>query len=137
MYIGRILSPDYSVLAQTQTQTHGACIITAHQATVSDGFFSALQVTLLAVNVTKKHTRYKYVALYGYETVARRAIILQAPVWMYAFFCQREHTESLLCYGIFSNYSASARIIPIKYAALYGYETVARRAIILQAPVCV
>ncbi len=35
---------------------------------------------LLVVNVKKKHTQCKYATLYGYETVARWAIILHTPV---------------------------------------------------------
>ncbi len=35
---------------------------------------------LLVVNAKKKYTRCKYATLYGYETVARRAIILHTPV---------------------------------------------------------
>jgi hypothetical protein len=35
---------------------------------------------LLVVNVKKKHAQCNYATLYGYETVARRAIILHTPV---------------------------------------------------------
>ncbi len=35
---------------------------------------------LLVVNVNKKHAQCTYATLYGYETVAWRAIILHTPV---------------------------------------------------------
>jgi hypothetical protein len=35
---------------------------------------------LLVVNVQKKHAQCKYATLYGYETVARGAVILHTPV---------------------------------------------------------
>ncbi len=40
---------------------------------------------LLVVNVKKKHTECKYATLYGYETVARWAIILHTPVGKLGF----------------------------------------------------
>jgi hypothetical protein len=54
--------------------------------TTSDRFrrvFFQRRRLLLVVNVKRKHTRCKYATLYGYETVARRAIILQAPVTVF------------------------------------------------------
>jgi hypothetical protein len=74
----------------------GVCKIIAQQSNRLKRFVFQRCRLLLVVNVQKKHAQCKYATLYGYETVARRAIILHTPVrkvrYIFTYIHMSQHT---------------------------------------------